>query len=301
MTPPCVGVVRLLLEAGADPALASEDGAIPLYLAAEHGDIELVDMLYSSAPAVLNHCTAGGLTPLFAACSHGHETAVSHIIALGAKEPMPPFLKGLGPLGIAVMCGFVGVVRVLISKEGVRAAGGNVVIPGALHDTIRFRQAAMLRLPLTVGGTEKKSEWANIRIKGNSLLHLAAIGCHPAAVSVLLGAGADDATHDPVGRTPRDMTWLCPEYPDPRLTRPEDKVAIRRMLDRGPAYRALSWVWPLDDKLDIWDGVGGDTDSAVASASLCPPNMTTPIALGLRIFRLNAKSTNKRFGTLIDR
>ncbi|CAN0445135.1 unnamed protein product, partial [Laminaria digitata] len=56
-----VEIVRLLLEAGADPALAEEGG----FLVALKGHIDLVDMLYTAAPATLNRCTPDGMTPLY--------------------------------------------------------------------------------------------------------------------------------------------------------------------------------------------------------------------------------------------
>ncbi|CAM9527446.1 unnamed protein product, partial [Laminaria digitata] len=81
-----VEVVRLLLEAGADPALAEEaTGWIPLHGAALRGHADLIDMLYSRAPATLiNHCTSNGQTPLFLACVYGHESMASKLLSLGA-------------------------------------------------------------------------------------------------------------------------------------------------------------------------------------------------------------------------
>lgn len=49
-------VVQLLLEAGADPALADNTGCIPLHIAAQRGFVGVVDMLCSKAPATVNVC-----------------------------------------------------------------------------------------------------------------------------------------------------------------------------------------------------------------------------------------------------
>ncbi|CAN0597203.1 unnamed protein product [Laminaria digitata] len=52
----CGEVVRLLLEAGADPVLAQAKGLTPLHVVALHGHTDLVDTLHSRAPATLNRC-----------------------------------------------------------------------------------------------------------------------------------------------------------------------------------------------------------------------------------------------------
>ena len=45
-----VEVARLLLEAGADPTLAAEDGEIVLHVVARRGHTDLVDMLLPANP-----------------------------------------------------------------------------------------------------------------------------------------------------------------------------------------------------------------------------------------------------------
>ncbi|CAN0038595.1 unnamed protein product, partial [Laminaria digitata] len=63
-----VEVVQLLLEAGADPAMANETLFTPLHMAADNGHAGLVDILLFKAPATLNGFTCDGPTPLFFAC-----------------------------------------------------------------------------------------------------------------------------------------------------------------------------------------------------------------------------------------
>ncbi|CAN0399520.1 unnamed protein product, partial [Scytosiphon promiscuus] len=113
----CVSVemVRLLLEAGADPALADNTGVIALHAAA-HSDIpDLIDMLHSKAPGTLNRCSSYGMTPLYVACYQGHEAIVSKLLSLGAMQPEPYRKSDVCPLAIAVAKGFVGVVSVLLN------------------------------------------------------------------------------------------------------------------------------------------------------------------------------------------
>ena len=82
-------VVRLLLDAGADPTLPESHGYYPLHLVAQKGHIDLVDMLYAKAPSILNRYSAGGKTPLSVASSHGFENVVLRLLSHGAMQRMP--------------------------------------------------------------------------------------------------------------------------------------------------------------------------------------------------------------------
>ncbi|CAM9133866.1 unnamed protein product [Laminaria digitata] len=125
-------IVQLLLEAGADPALAEERGCIPLHLVAQSGHMELVDMLYSWAPTTLNRCLHTGHTPLALACYYGHERVASRLLSLGAMQLRPPDERNPSLLEMTVTQEFVNVVRVLIN-EGIRAIGGKMAtLPNAL-------------------------------------------------------------------------------------------------------------------------------------------------------------------------
>lgn len=106
------GVVWLLLKAGADPTLADEKGAIPLHMASLYGNVDLFDMLLSSAPETLDRCAADGTTPLLAACSQGHDKMISKLLSLGAMQPIPSdntnacHLPGEGDKGFRVCLGW---------------------------------------------------------------------------------------------------------------------------------------------------------------------------------------------------
>ncbi|CAM9650834.1 unnamed protein product [Laminaria digitata] len=198
----CVEVVRLLLEAGADPGLAEEEGFIPLHMVAYCDHMDLVDMLYSKAPATLSRCADKGQTPLFVACGEGHERMVSKLLSLGATEPIP---RKEYPLTAAVVNGCVGVVRVMVDEGGVRAVSGDAPLAEALCMAIEVRQARILRLLLMADGERGRWQWANRNIDRRHLLHFAAGFCYPAAVSVLLEEGAHEVARDSEGCIPRDV------------------------------------------------------------------------------------------------
>ena len=303
-----VQIVRLLLEAGANPALADEKGDIPLHEAAVSGCIDVVDMLHSRAPATLNFTGNKGESPLFAACYKGDESMVSKFLSLGATQ-LPPDGNFLYPLAKAVEKGFLGVVRLLMNDLGTRPAADDKALVVALCTAACFRQVKSLRLLLTVNGDERRSEWANAYQNGRSLLHFGARCCYPAAVSTLLEAGADETARDANGWIPRDIIGVKVDRDVKRQVDQREEVAIHRMLQRGPAYRARSWAWPSTEAEDAGcsgDGSTATTASAGAAAAVFvvlspPPAMKTPRFLGGRISKPKEESSRKFFVRLVGR
>ena len=122
-------------------------------------------------------------------CLYGHDIVVSKLLSLRAIQPPRLDARSACPLLTAMDRGFVGVVLVLINVGGIRAVGGDAALTLSLGVAVRFRRARTLRLVLAADGEGRRSEWANVIVKGRCLLHDGA-GCSvPATVSVLLKAG----------------------------------------------------------------------------------------------------------------
>lgn len=294
-------IVRLLLEAGADPALADGTGMIALHLAAEMGHTGLVDIMYSSEPDTLNRPTFDGMTMLYVACESGHENMVSQLLSLEAMKPAVVDQTNACPLAVAVKNGFVGVVRVLINEVGIRMVGGRRALPRALAVAVCSRQVIILRLLLAAEGDERRSEWANTSVDGQTILHYAACVCYPAAVSTLLGAGADEAACDSRGRIPLDA--IGQSFGFETSTEREKEVATNRMLQRGPAYRARSWVCSCAEEPDACGSVDSETVAATTVAgdpsSLAAESL--PPVIGVQVFRAKKGRSSESFGSLIGR
>ena len=172
---------------------------------------------------------------------------------------MPLDASSMCPLMLAVIEGFVGVVRTLIDEGGIRAAGGEMAMPNAIYASIRCRRAVILLLLLAVDGEGRRPEWANRESDGRTLLHYGTGYFCPAAVSILLEAGADEEALDTEWRIPGDATGVDLGRDGGPEMDPEKEVAIRRILQCGLGYRAQSWAWPCDEEEDAGGSGGGDS------------------------------------------
>lgn len=207
----CVETVRLLLKAGGDPTLAAEDGFTPMHAATEHGHAELVGILHSHSPETIHTPAPDGLNdPLLMACYYGQAGVLSRMLSLGAvsagtdSRSCPLANEGTDSKG------FVGVVRVLVN-EGMEAVRARKALRYALYTSVRCGEAIILQLLLGAEGEEKKRfVWANASLATKRMIHYDGAGfCCPAAVSVLLKAGANETARDMVeGVLPRDCVGV---------------------------------------------------------------------------------------------
>ncbi|CAM9136674.1 unnamed protein product [Laminaria digitata] len=218
---------------------------------------------------------------------------VSRLLSLGATQQLPPSSTML-PLSIAASKGFEGVVRVLL-REGLEAVGGRIMLRYAMHTAMRDHRARVVRLLLSANGEEGRLALANTRLFDGDVLHYGAGFCCPASVNVLLAAGASEAARDTQGRTPREVIGANLLQEDLPMNR-QKEVAVRRMLEQGPAYRARSWALPAKSMVGGGDcRVGGGGKEAVLSSA--PATKGLPV--GVRIFR--PKSDRKLFVGLVGR
>ena len=119
------------------------------------------------------------------------------------------------------------------------AVWGWPILPYVLYTAVCCGKGRILELLLGAEGEEKRSEWANNGFASRRLLHYGAGFCCPAAVSVLLKAGANEMARElEEGRVPRDLIGVDVGLNrDFQMDRGKE-IAVRRMLQRGPAYRA---------------------------------------------------------------
>jgi ankyrin repeat protein len=96
-------VVKLLLERGADPVIATRTGWTPLMEASSQGHLEVVRVLlgHPSAKATINHHRDDyGRTALWWACFNGRGEVVRELLENGA-DPTIASNAGITPVTIA--------------------------------------------------------------------------------------------------------------------------------------------------------------------------------------------------------
>lgn len=100
---------------GADIHGCGEDGTIPLMIAVQYGDLEIVKMLVAKA-ANLRRVNPEGCTPLIQAICYGHEELAVYLAGLHGVDISSANNVGDAPLHLAAAAGWESVVRILVNQ-----------------------------------------------------------------------------------------------------------------------------------------------------------------------------------------
>ncbi|CAM9569843.1 unnamed protein product [Scytosiphon promiscuus] len=247
-----------LLNAGADPLLGNEkeQGWKPIHYAASRGETHLVKKLVSSAPTTLNAVDEDGRSPILLASCHGHKDTVSFLLSACSSNAGNAKTNVCSALLTAVDEGEEEMVRILLD-EGLEAAGGIFVIPGTMALCVEQDNGRVLQILLNVQGEGMQEAWARAWAQpyGHSedvpeepILRIAAKFCSHRAAHVLLSAGADELAFSASGKRASDIIGSSVESNSEVSRQAAKEAAFRRMLKRGPAFRARSWLWPTPEK-----------------------------------------------------
>lgn len=308
-------LLRELLEAGADPTVRNKEGWSAVHFAARLEDPEPLKMLTWQLPESISFSNDHGQSPLWVAAWFGRAKIVFHLLAMAEQHhptlhvrecPCERCSSQQCPLRVAACGGHVDALRLLM--DAAEALGGlEVTIPSAIQATCTAaskayteegenpeRWVGVLQMLLAVEGEERKGHWAKSWYAHSPVLHHAAVSGTLATISLLLAAGADETVLNLYEQTASEV--MCEPH-DCRTKSPAEKAATRRMLARGPAFRARSWVWPAavdaEDEEDAGDHLAG-----VVDASSSGKGRAQHAPLGVRIWR---SGDRKRFVRLIER
>lgn len=174
------GLVKLLLEKGADPQRRTPSGARALDLAADGGHMHVVLLLLAHDPALLDLPGQGGHTALMVAAAGGHAQLVGLLLERGAQARCC-VEDGTHALDWAAQEGHVEVVARLLDHDP-----ASVDLPGcrgrtALMAAVASGHADVVRLLLERGGNPHLS-----LSDGRNALEVAAGRGHLAVVEMLL-------------------------------------------------------------------------------------------------------------------
>lgn len=274
-------MVSLLLEAGADCTSCDDGGVLALHSAAFAGDARMVDLLLSKAPSTLNHACHMSLTPLYVAAQFGHAHVVKQLLSAGATN-QEVWNQQACPLRVATDQGHDDVVRVLLTRRGLKAIRGASAISDSITTAALQGRARIVHLLVGAGEEEERWQRANGWANGFSMLHDASAGGHLATVSVLLAAGADERQ---LGTNGMSVADVAQSHLPVEERSPKQSEAVRRLLARGPAFRAWSWAWPKGGPAAATGGAATDAAAAAADGGVIRASGNEAKGpLGVRVF-----------------
>ncbi|MBA2369528.1 MAG: ankyrin repeat domain-containing protein [Candidatus Protochlamydia sp.] len=112
-------MIKLLINCGAN--CDRQEGVSeqsPLHIAAEYGELELIDLLVNRAGAYINIRDDVGETPLFAAIRHGHVAAVKKLLEL-KSDPSAKNSEGESPLDYAENEEIINLIKIKEEKKSI--------------------------------------------------------------------------------------------------------------------------------------------------------------------------------------
>ncbi|CAN0203569.1 unnamed protein product [Ascophyllum nodosum] len=288
--------VQQLLRGGANPSFANKFGITAIHHAAGQGNADVIDILCSEVRSNLNPADKEGLTPLQWAVNGikagAKERVVSRLLLAGAAQPRCSPGSFQCPLFRAARVNHVGVMRLLVEK-GMAAVGGSAALPFAVYIAVADGHAKILDILLSAEGVNKRRRWAKYPYQSSTFLHYAAVRCRLACATVLLAAGADEAATDHGGTRVEELIGAGVDVG------PEGESAFRRVLERGPAFRARSWAWPAVTEASE-TSAAAIVSSARAQASRVSGARPGRTPLQLRIYR-RPKNNRHFFAGVIGR
>jgi ankyrin repeat protein len=231
-----VEVAMCLLDEGANPTKADEDGDAALHLAARKGCLAVVERIIEIDAVDINARGAKGFTPLMQASASGHITVAKCLLDKGA-EVTTADENGDAALHLAARKGYLAIVTRIIRIKEVdinahgamgytplmqAAAGGHVAVvqfllsepdieldkTSLLHSHAQKNLGDLVRLNETDSSAKLTLSYLQDRINGQTALMLALRENHKEVVEHLLDAGADASLKDGLGNTSLHMAAL---------------------------------------------------------------------------------------------
>lgn len=219
--------VKALISAGADVCLRNMRGFTALHFAAQSGSTPtLLLLLGRGSDPVCRSEWGKRSTPLHLAVMQGHSSSAKELVRAGA-QPSAPDGSRLSSLYWLIHQGHSTILHELLEVMREREEA---------EQTTGRQKAAV---SVTVSSRDKYH-------CGQTLLHVAASFNRFKSAAILLRAGALETVKDFRGDLPSHHAG-CQAIVDsiPSKHSPNLAACMRRLLEKGPAFRGVSWLWPI--------------------------------------------------------
>lgn len=181
-------IVECLLKGGARPEIASSTGVVALHLAAQAGNVKLVEMLCRCPGIELDATMDNGWTALFFAAQNGHWSVAIHLLREQHVTVDAVDEDGRTALYFASQEGHMRVAKELLSCGADPEGRCEASADGATPLFIASQQGHAEVVSTLVGrGADVNMQ----KRSGATALHIAAWDGHLDVLKVLLGCGAD--------------------------------------------------------------------------------------------------------------
>lgn len=233
-----VNVIALLLEKGVNVNSLDSGGYTPLYKAAMHGNVEIVNLLIKHN-ANINQ-KSNGWTALHIAAKRGFTETVRLLLKRGAYVNAEDSIGEIA-LHNAAACGHFKIVRILLaSKTAINKR--SLVGRTPIHTTCQTESTRILSLLVKYGANVNESDNNGITPIIEAVNH-----GNPKMVSLLIDLGADVNCKTKTGITPQ---WIAAAKRDHEILGILNEKREKREDDLELAIKKDDFIGKLKRKLD---------------------------------------------------
>ncbi|XP_063253217.1 ankyrin repeat domain-containing protein 16 isoform X1 [Prinia subflava] len=197
-----LGVIRVLVEHGANPLLRNKDGWNCFHIASREGHPEVLRYLLDVSPGCWDTQSTTGRTPLHTAAMHGCSQVVELLLERCQYQPDSRDSCGVTPFMDALQHGHVGIARLLLHRHQACPTAVDALGAQALHRAAVTAQDGSLQFLVSELGVDVNARATALLLPA---LHYAAKPCTrpapPSAPGPLRSCSAPAST---TAGTPRE-------------------------------------------------------------------------------------------------
>nr|XP_032608564.2 ankyrin repeat domain-containing protein 16 isoform X2 [Taeniopygia guttata] len=169
-----LGVIKTLVEHGANPLLRNKDGWNCFHIASREGHPQVLQYLLDVSPSCWDTESTTGRTPLHTAALHGCSQVVELLLERCQYQPDSRDSCGVTPFMDALQNGHVGIARLLLEKHQACPTAVDALGAQALHRAAVTAQDGSIQFLVSELGVDVNARATSLQLPA---LHYAAKPC----------------------------------------------------------------------------------------------------------------------------